>query len=54
VAHPCISNLKYILSTGHTYGSITDTMIIKTEKGGKYLNTLEKDHIYKISKTYYT
>jgi hypothetical protein len=36
-----------ILNTGHTYGSITDTLnIIKTEKRGKHLNTLEKYHIY--------
>jgi hypothetical protein len=42
---------NHILNTGHTYGTITDTMdIIKTEKKGKYLNTLEKYHTYKISK----
>jgi hypothetical protein len=36
---------------GHRYGNITDTIdIIKTEKKGKHLNTLEKYHIYKISK----
>jgi hypothetical protein len=33
------------------YGSIADTMkILKTEKKGKHLNTLEKYHIYKTSK----
>jgi hypothetical protein len=41
---------SHILNTGHTYGSITDTMkVVKVEKG-KHLNTLEKFHIYKISK----
>jgi hypothetical protein len=30
------------LNTGHTYGTITDTMeIIKTERKGRHLNTLE-------------
>jgi hypothetical protein len=38
-------------STGHTYGTITNTMeIITTGKKGKHLNTLEKYHIYKVSK----
>jgi hypothetical protein len=33
------------------YGNITDTMdIIKTEKKGKHMNTLEWYHIHKISK----
>jgi hypothetical protein len=42
---------NHILNTGHAYGSITDTMkVIKIEKTGKHLNTLEKYHIYKISK----
>jgi hypothetical protein len=37
----------HILNTGHTHGTITDTMdIIKTEKNGKHLNTLDKYHIY--------
>jgi hypothetical protein len=48
------SNLGYsnhILSTGHTYGSITDTIkIMEIEKKGKHLNTLEKYHIYKVSR----
>jgi hypothetical protein len=36
----CYSN--HILSTGHTYESINNTMnIIKTEKKAKHLNTLE-------------
>jgi hypothetical protein len=43
--------LNHILNTGHTYGNITDTMeIINTEKSGKHINTLERYHIYKISK----
>jgi hypothetical protein len=42
---------KHILNTGHTYGTITDTVdIIKVEKKEKHLNTLEKYHIHKISK----
>jgi hypothetical protein len=42
---------SHILNTGHRYGSITDTMdIISTGMKGRYLNTLEKYHIYKISK----
>jgi hypothetical protein len=42
---------NHILSTEHTYGNIIDTMnIIKTEKEGKHLNTLEKYYIYTISK----
>jgi hypothetical protein len=33
------------------YGSITDTMqIMKIERKGRHLNTLEKYHIYRISK----
>jgi hypothetical protein len=48
------SNLRYsnhILSTGHTYGSITDTMkIMKIENKGNHLNTLEKYHIYKVGR----
>jgi hypothetical protein len=40
-----------ILNTGHKYGTITDTMdIIRTHRKGKHLNTLEKYHIYKISR----
>jgi hypothetical protein len=46
---------NHVLSTGLTYGSITKTMnIIKTEKKGKHLNTLEKYHIHKSVKTDYT
>jgi hypothetical protein len=42
--------LNNILSTGHTYGSITNTMnIIKREKIRKLPSTLENYHIYKIS-----
>jgi hypothetical protein len=48
------SNLGYsshILNTGHTYGIIKDTVdIVRTHKKGKHLNTLEKYHIYIISK----
>jgi hypothetical protein len=42
---------NHILNTGYTYGTIMDTMdIIKTGTKGKHLNTLEKYHIYRISK----
>jgi hypothetical protein len=42
---------SHILNTGHTYGTITDTMeIITMGRKGKHLNTLEKYHIYKVSK----
>jgi hypothetical protein len=42
---------NHMLNTGHTYGNIADTMkVLKTEKKGKHLNTLEKYHIYKTSK----
>jgi hypothetical protein len=42
---------NHILHTGHAYGTITDTMdIITTGRKGKYLNTLERYHIYEISK----
>jgi hypothetical protein len=42
---------NHILNTGHTYGTITDTMdVIRTGRKGKHLNTLEKYYIYKISK----
>jgi hypothetical protein len=48
------SNLGYsthTLNTGHTYGTITDTMdIVNIGKRGKHLHTLEKYHIYRISK----
>jgi hypothetical protein len=41
---------NHILNTGHSYRNITDTMeIIKIERKGKHLNTLERYHIYKIS-----
>jgi hypothetical protein len=40
-----------MLNTGQTYRNIADTMkVLKTEKKGKHLNTLEKYHIYKTSK----
>jgi hypothetical protein len=42
---------NHILNTGHSYGTITDTMeIMKTESKGRYLNTLERYYIYEISK----
>jgi hypothetical protein len=42
---------SHILNTGHTYGTITDTMeIITTGRKGKHSNTLEKYHIYKVRK----
>jgi hypothetical protein len=48
------SNSRYsnhILNTGHTYGTITDTMdVIRTGRKGRHLSTLEKYHIYRISR----
>jgi hypothetical protein len=42
---------NHILDTGHTYGTMTDTMdIIKTGRQGRHLNTLEKYHSHRISK----
>jgi hypothetical protein len=42
---------SHILNTGHTYGTVTDTVdIIRIREKGKHLNTLGKCHIYKISK----
>jgi hypothetical protein len=36
---------------GYAYGSITNTTeVLKTEKKGKHLNTLEKYHLYKRNK----
>jgi hypothetical protein len=42
---------NHILNTGHAYRSMTDTMkIIKMEKKEKHLSTLERYHMYKVSK----
>jgi hypothetical protein len=42
---------NHILNTGHTYGTTEDTMeIITIGRKGKYLNTLKKYHIYKVSR----
>jgi hypothetical protein len=41
---------NHILNIGHKYGTMTDIMdIIRTHRKGKYLNTSEKYHIYKIN-----
>jgi hypothetical protein len=52
------SNLGYsshMLNMGHAYGTIIDSMdIVRTHKKGKHLHTLDKYHIYKISKKTYT
>jgi hypothetical protein len=46
---------NHILNTGHTYGTMQDTMeTITLRRKGKYLNTLEKYHIYKVSKAAHT
>jgi hypothetical protein len=46
-----IPDIPIILSTGHTYGTVTDTMdIIRMGRKGRHLNTLERYHIYKISR----
>jgi hypothetical protein len=48
------ANYKYsnhILNMEHTYGTTTVTMdVIRTGRKGRHLNTLEKYHIYKISR----
>jgi hypothetical protein len=42
---------NHILNTGHTYGTMQDTMdIITLGRKGKYLNALERYHIFKVSK----
>jgi hypothetical protein len=42
---------NHILSMGHTYGTITYTVdVIKMGRKGRHLNTLERYHIYKISR----
>jgi hypothetical protein len=42
---------RYILDTGHTYGTMEDTMdIVRIGRKGQHLNTLEKYYIYKISR----
>jgi hypothetical protein len=42
---------NHILNTGHTYGTIADTMdILRMGRKGRHLNTLEKYCIYKISR----
>jgi hypothetical protein len=42
---------NHILNTEHTCGTITDIMEIrKTERKGRYLNTLERYYIYEITK----
>jgi hypothetical protein len=44
--------LNHILSRGHAYGSVTDTMEgMEVERKGKHLNTLEKYHIYRLSRS---
>jgi hypothetical protein len=40
---------NHILNTGHTYGTITDTVdVVRTGRKSRQLNTLERYHIYKI------
>jgi hypothetical protein len=42
---------KHILNTGHTCGSITDTMkTLKTQRKERHLNTLERYCMYKMRK----
>jgi hypothetical protein len=42
---------NHILNTKHTYSTITDTMdVIRIGRKGRHLNTLEKYHIYEISR----
>jgi hypothetical protein len=42
---------QHILETGHTYGTIEDTLnILHCEKKGPLLNTLEQFHIHRLTK----
>jgi hypothetical protein len=42
---------QHILETGHTYGTIEDTLnILHFEKKGPLINTLKQFHIHKLSK----
>jgi hypothetical protein len=42
---------EHILDTGHTYSTVNETLeILHTEKKGQLLNTLERHHIYDLSK----
>jgi hypothetical protein len=44
-------NLNHILNTGHSYGTITDTMdVIRTGRKSRHLNTSERHRIYKVSR----
>jgi hypothetical protein len=45
---------NHIMNTGHAYGTIADTTEIITGRKEKYLNTLERYHIHKISRKIYT
>jgi hypothetical protein len=39
------------MNTGHIYGSVTNMMmVLKMQRKGKYLNTLERYYIYKMRK----
>jgi hypothetical protein len=43
---------QHIINTGHEYGNIESTLnVLKIQKKGAFLNTLEKFHIYKTQKT---
>jgi hypothetical protein len=47
----CLEYSNYVLNTGHSYGSVTDSSkVIKIEKREKHLHTLETYHIYKMTK----
>jgi hypothetical protein len=41
----------HILDSGHTYGSIEKTLILRKANKGKFLNSLEKYYIFLTSKT---
>jgi hypothetical protein len=45
---------NHILSTGHTYGTITEYGCHRMGRKGRHLNTLERYHIYKLTGTTYT
>jgi hypothetical protein len=43
---------NHILHTGHACGSVTDAMkVVKMRKREKYLNTIQKYHVYELGKS---
>jgi hypothetical protein len=48
---PTSKHARHILDTGHTYDTIEETMeVLQIKKKGQFLNTLERFHIYDMSR----